>query len=372
MEYLPARLVRGHRWYIVYYTKNPVNQEWTRERKTFRLNRIKDKRQRAILAASIIDDLNSKLPAGWPWNEIDPHLEKKQMKIIDAIQLATKVKCITKRQATKTFYNSHSRSLIRWIEKEKLQHLKIISFNKNHALAYLDHALINRGISNTTYNVYLKAYRAMWSALLDRNYIIGNVWTTVEKRRAEVKKREPFTASELQLIAETAAKKDIMLLLSINLLLYCFLRNSEQRRLKIKDIDLQNGYINITPDTAKMHIHRRPVIPDVMMSIFKKLELDKLPGNYFLFGSKFKPHPAKQCGRNEFGRRMKLITKELGFDKEKTFYSLKDSGAIELLKEGINIISIMNQLGHTSLNTTQIYLQKFNSNDSIKSQKSKL
>jgi len=109
MEYLPARLVRGsNRWYIIYYVRDPVTMKWTRERKTFRLNRISNKKQRAILAASIIEDLNNKLPAGWPWNEIDPHLEKKQMNIIDAIEYANKIKCMTKRQATKTFYNSHS------------------------------------------------------------------------------------------------------------------------------------------------------------------------------------------------------------------------------------------------------------------------
>ncbi len=89
MEYIPARLVKAKdRWYVIYYTQNPVTREFIRERKTFKLNRIKDRRERLRLANSIIQDLNQKLPNGYPWNEIDPNLQLKQTNILVALEYA--------------------------------------------------------------------------------------------------------------------------------------------------------------------------------------------------------------------------------------------------------------------------------------------
>ncbi len=149
--------------------------------------------------------------------------------------------------------------------------------------------------------------------------------------------------------------------------------------MKIRHIDLEHGVINAVSEVSKTKKSKGITIPDTMIPLLEKMNLSQFPPGWYLFGEGFKPHPSKQWGRNAFYNKMRTIVAELyktGHMDDiegKTFYSLKDSGAISLVVEGINMLDIRDQLRHSDLSTTQVYLEKFkNVSAEIKGQKKKL
>ena len=84
LNYLPARLVRGlSRWYILYYQVNPATNQRERFRETYDLNRIVDINERLMRAEKIIEQLNARLPLGFPFESVDA---QSKINIVKAIQ----------------------------------------------------------------------------------------------------------------------------------------------------------------------------------------------------------------------------------------------------------------------------------------------
>ncbi|MFM6343963.1 MAG: tyrosine-type recombinase/integrase, partial [Dolichospermum sp.] len=56
---------------------------------------------------------------------------------------------------------------------------------------------------------------------------------------------------------------------------------------------------------------------------------------------------------------MDVIAKKLGIDKKITTYTARHTFSTILKRSGVNIQSISEALGHTSINTTRAYLDSF-------------
>ncbi len=69
----------------------------------------------------------------------------------------------------------------------------------------------------------------------------------------------------------------------------------------------RNGQIYLSEDWAKTKTERVVTIPDSFAHLLNKPFLESYPESYFIFGSQFKLHPNKMCGRNEMNRRYRVI-----------------------------------------------------------------
>ena len=61
-----------------------------------------------------------------------------------------------------------------------------------------------------------------------------------------------------------------------------------------------------------------------------------------------------------FGRILKTLKRKAGITKRVHPHGFRHTGAIEMLNDGLTLGDIQQQLGHSSIRTTQIYLAKLN------------
>jgi integrase len=359
-KFLPARLVKGSSWYILYYQTNPATGRMERFRETRQINRIKDKRERAKIARAYVKDINSMLPSGWPFQVEQPDAK---YTVKQAVQLALQAKINTTELNTHRSYQSHARIFLQYCEEKKISQLDIRDFTKKDAYNYMDYVLIERKLSPKTYNNYVIHMRSLWYVMVEREMIQKNPFVGIKRAAVEKKNRRTFTADERKVVARFLQENDLTMFWAILLQYYCFLRPVELRRLRFRNFDLVAGTITITPDiNRKSKKHRIITIPPFALGIFRDPSFTQNPTNYFVFGEHLRPHRSKQCSPNAMNKRHKRYMKALkkrgdlhDIDGLK-FYSWKDTGITDHSKL-VSLINLQRQAGHAKPETTLIYYQ---------------
>lgn len=362
LEYLPARLVKGHRWYIIFYQVNPATGERERFRETYELNRIRSITERKKKADLIVSQINSKLPLGYPFEEAYAAAPR-QVLILDALEIARIIKNNTDRQRTIDMVESMCRIFATFITKKKWVDMPVSEFGHRHALAFLDYALFERKVGARTHNNYIERMRAMFTELVDREYISDNPFSGLKKKRESGKQRRAFDEYERDIVADYITRHDTWLMLGVLLQYHCFIRPIEQRRLRFYMISLKEGIIRMPADITKNKENAIVTIPDAIIPALAEYNFNQYDQRWLVFGANSQPHPDKCAGHNTYNLRHKKILDAL---KKKglltnidglSYYSWKDTGALELFKRKVDTLEIMQQLRHKDLTTTQLYCQ---------------
>ncbi len=145
--------------------------------------------------------------------------------------------------------------------------------------------------------------------------------------------------------------------------------------LKFKNIiDGEIDYIRAkTKNTTKTVRHVRAVITDEMQAIIDRWGNDPLPDNYIFNLIEHTKDAELEMSRKgwftkKFNQNMKLIGATVGVPGI-TSYTARHSYATVLKRRGANIAYISESLGHTSLTTTQYYLDSFDKDERIRNAK---
>jgi site-specific recombinase XerD len=95
-------------------------------------------------------------------------------------------------------------------------------------------------------------------------------------------------------------------------------------------------------------------LTDDVVSSLKSLNLSSYPTSYFVIGHELKPNlKPLQCAY--LSKHWIKLRKKLNLSKEMQLYSLRDSGIFEMLKSGIDPLSVKQHADHHSLEMTTIY-----------------
>lgn len=105
-------------------------------------------------------------------------------------------------------------------------------------------------------------------------------------------------------------------------------------------------------------------IPFEAMKIIQKYEVESIGYIFPILNSKKHKTPLQKQNRihkmrTKINNNLKIIGKRLGLDINVTTYVARHSFASVLKKSGVNIAIISEALGHSNLETTQIYLDNF-------------
>ena len=132
------------------------------------------------------------------------------------------------------------------------------------------------------------------------------------------------------------------------------LRPKEIRGLLVSDISIAKGQITVRKDVAKNGKERIVPMTTDLIEDFVKLNLQDYPQNNYVFGANLAPAKTKLANdyMHKYWAKMRI---KLGLPEEMQQYSLRDSGIFEMLKSGIDPLSVQQLADHHSLEMTAIY-----------------
>jgi integrase/recombinase XerD len=157
-----------------------------------------------------------------------------------------------------------------------------------------------------------------------------------------------FSQQELRRLFKAPQRLKQRVLLS--LIYSAGLRVSEVCKLMISDVDFDRRQIHIRE--SKNNKSRYVVLSDYIAKGLKQyIEGAKPKG--FLFNGRQKGDP---MGHSAVQQSFRLAMKKAAISKDACVHTLRHSFATHLLEQGVDIVTIKEQLGHAHIQTTMIYL----------------
>lgn len=153
--------------------------------------------------------------------------------------------------------------------------------------------------------------------------------------------------SEINQALEKAAGKSLRTYLIISLFAKTGMRVSEISRIKLQDVLKRSSQMIVRGKGDK--IRNVDIVPDLVVMITSYAKLNKIRRNQALFSHKW-----KKGTRGLSTRRLQQICNEIA---DVNAHAFRHSYAVHLLRKTKNIRYVQKQLGHSSMATTQIYLQ---------------
>lgn len=269
-----------------------------------------------------------------------------------------------------------------FIVYHKKQHPSTL--NSEHVKKYLNHLVNNRHVAPSTQNQALAALLFLYRHLLNvPDFSVDNLnWSKKPKRIPVV-----FSKEEIAKLIH-AAKPNVKL--HFKLMYGAGLRISELIRLRVTDVDFENGQILVRSGKGRkdrftlLPESLRPPLEDYIQKAHNIYLADKKKGLrhislphtlhkkypnathefcwHFVFPSKVigkDPRSGKpirhHISRETLQRGFKQALKTSGIYKRATLHSLRHSFATHLLQNGYDIRTVQELLGHENVQTTMIY-----------------
>ena len=360
IQFEPAQLFNKSLWYVQYKVVNPYSGKMVIKR--IKLTRIKPISERKKYAKSLIQSINQKLYSGW-----NPFLEEEAEKgfhlLVDAIDIFFKRKSKELRPDSIRSYKSYVKYINDWLRDNDMLDTYVLTFNKSHAIKILDYAYDVKNVSNKTYNNYLLFFKTLWNWLKEKEYCKTSPFETIKPKKKETKERILIPEDTRTKIKQYFSNHNYQMYIASLLVFHTLIRPKEISYLKKKHFDFENQVIIIPNTVAKSHQMRVATIPDVILGELISFNYNGANDQDFIFGLRGRPSREKMDSR-EFSREWSKMRKKLGLDLKMKFYSLRDSGIVQLLIDGVSPHEVMKQAGHANLETTTIYLKHANPNGS--------
>ncbi|NJO91585.1 MAG: tyrosine-type recombinase/integrase [Chloroflexia bacterium] len=196
--------------------------------------------------------------------------------------------------------------------------------------------------------------------MIEHLYCKVNPFLTVRRVQEQKKKRQIIDIETRSRIKEYLLRENkIEYLAMVMICFHGLIRPKEICLLKPENIRLDDKIIFLTADMTKDKDDRIVSISSELMNYLKALKIETISKEDYIFSSNFKPGKKLIDSRN-VGREWTKLRNALKFPKEYQFYSLKDSGIVQMLMDGISPIEVRNQAGHSSLEQTNEYAKYAN------------
>lgn len=221
--------------------------------------------------------------------------------------------------------------------------------NGDDILEYLKKNFINIGCSAATINVNRAAIKYYYLVNFNKNF------SNVLLPQTKISSRFPKIISKQDFIKMFNSEFNLKHKLWIMLAYGSGLRISEVASLKVSDILSKEHKIRVIDKGNK---ERYAPLPDFTLKLLRLYWIqnkDKITNNYF-FPGKYKA--TKGTCITSFGIKeaFQKIKENNNLDNSITFHTLRHSYATEFIKNGGDIWELKNILGHSSINTTSMYL----------------
>lgn len=252
---------------------------------------------------------------------------------------------------------AYSRDLVRYLEfLEKQGCNKPAEVKTTDITAFLN-LLKDNGVGPRSRARCLSAIRMFHRFLMVENYAELNPAAIIEAPRTLNKLPEFLTSAEVDALFSAcngATKESVRDLAMLELLYATGLRVSELVNLKLREVNLDVGYLMTVGKGNKERLV--PVGESARGKVSAYLEgvryrHDPKNRNPYLFLSRLGSAMSRQAFWNIIKKRVLLA----GIRKNVSPHTLRHSFATHLLENGADLRSVQIMLGHADLSTTQIY-----------------
>ena len=259
-------------------------------------------------------------------------------------------------QNTLDSYRSDLEQFSSWLEKNNLSYTKT---SKKEILSYLSF-LFQKGLGSKTVARKLSSLKSFFRYLVFKSIIPNDPSSEVETPK--LLKSIPKSISEKEVEALLAApdeKTDIGLRdkTMIETLYSCGLRISELTNLELLNLNLRQGVIRVIGKGQKERLVPMgdQLIGLLELYIFssRKNLLNKRHSDFLFLSTR-----GQRMTRQSFWHRIKHYCLASGFEPDKISpHVLRHAFATHLLNNGADLRVVQLLLGHSDLNTTQIYTE---------------
>lgn len=259
-------------------------------------------------------------------------------------------------QNTLDSYRSDLEQFSSWLEKNNLSYIKT---SKKEILSYLSF-LFQKGLGSKTVARKLSSLKSFFRYLVFKSIIPNDPSSEVETPK--LLKSIPKSISEKEVEALLAApdeKTDIGLRdkTMIETLYSCGLRISELTNLELLNLNLRQGVIRVIGKGQKERLvpmgDQLIGLLELYISSSRKNLLNKRHSNFLFLSTR-----GQRMTRQSFWHRIKHYCLASGFEPDKISpHVLRHAFATHLLNNGADLRVVQLLLGHSDLNTTQIYTE---------------
>lgn len=212
-------------------------------------------------------------------------------------------------------------------------------------MSYLD-SLLNKGYSSYTVNQYHAAYKLVMNKIYKTDVATDFPYA---KRR----KRLPVVLSRSEIDSILDQINNIKHKLLVSLAYGAGLRVSEVINIQVRDVDLDEQVLWVRGGKGKKD--RVTIISNKLIPVIEVFISDK-NGDEWVFGSNRGGKITTRTAQKVFAN----AKKKAGIKKQATFHSLRHSFATHLLENGVDVRYVQELLGHSNIQTTQIYTKVTN------------
>ena len=259
-------------------------------------------------------------------------------------------------QNTLDSYRSDLEQFSSWLEKNNLSYIKT---SKKEILSYLSF-LFQKGLGSKTVARRLSSLKSFFRYLVFKSIIQNDPSSEVETPK--LLKSIPKSISEKEVEALLAApdeKTDIGLRdkTMIETLYSCGLRISELTNLELLNLNLRQGVIRVIGKGQKERLvpmgDQLIALLELYISSSRKNLLNKRHSDFLFLSTR-----GQRMTRQSFWHRIKHYCLASGFEPDKISpHVLRHAFATHLLNNGADLRVVQLLLGHSDLNTTQIYTE---------------
>ena len=349
----PRRVTTPSADYVTFKAKDPETGKLKEKR--YSLLKWRAGQERETMASQLLVNILSKLQQNW--NPFVPDMEDRSSTLLDEViedfkaAVDAEVKKKIKKDKTRVDYFSRLKMFHRWAK----QHKVVLISHCTSAVVdnYLQSNLVVKGNSARTRNNNRTFLSAFFGWCVKRHYLRVNPCSSIENVREGRKLRTPLSPLEMQRLKDYLLQNDKPFLLAVMMQYYTLIRPKEMSHLKLRDFSLKEQTVIVPEDISKNHREEPVALNDRIIRLMLELHVFDSPGNYYLFGRDF--HPSmKYANERIFRERWIKIREELHLPYSKKFYSLKDTGIIDLIAtEGA--VNARDQARHTSIAVTNLY-----------------
>lgn len=253
---------------------------------------------------------------------------------------------------TLAIYKSHLNAFKSYLANKSI--LEVKPYDIDEFMTYLS----SLNLSGSTRNHYLIAVHELYKFLIKKKYLIEDPCIDIDRVKQVKKVRNYLTDKDISDIRTYSSNIDIRNRTIIELLLGTGVRCSELTGLKISAIDINEGFITVYGKGAKFR--NIPLLDQVKTILIEYLEYRKSltdikPGeeDILLLTTKNNKH---RLTRVDVWNVVKKVCNAAGINKTISPHCFRHTFATTLLSKKVDLYAVSKCLGHTSINTTAIYL----------------